>query len=82
MDNTTTTTTIRSTTTKIPGTGCHNGTGGGSCCSSSNQCLEGEGDCDDNVDCKGNLICGDNNCNQTLGFGSEFDCCYNPNNCK
>ena len=59
-------------------TGCHNGTGGGSCCSSSNQCFAGEGDCDDNVDCKGNLKCGEDNCNPALGFGSEFDCCYDP----
>ena len=56
--------------------GCHNGNGGGSCCSSSNQCLAGEGDCDDNVDCKGNLLCGKDNCNPELGFGLEFDCCY------
>ena len=56
--------------------GCHNGASVGSCCSRSNQCLVGEEDCDDNVDCKGNLVCGKDNCNPELGFGLEFDCCY------
>ena len=64
-------------------TGCHNGDGGSSCCSSSNQCGEGEGDCDDDGDCFGNLKCGqgsgyDDNCDTSLGFGSKYDCCYDP----
>ena len=72
-DNATTTTTIRSTT------GCHDGTGGGSCCKPSKQCLEGEGDCDENNDCIGNLLCGVDNCDQRLGFSAYSDCCYDPN---
>ena len=68
-------------------TGCHNGDGGRSCCSSSNQCAEGEGDCDDDDDCSGNLKCGqgngfDDNCDTSLGFGSKYDCCYDPDKCK
>ena len=61
-------------------TGCHIGRNEGSnCCSSSNQCLEGEGNCDDNDDCIGNLQCGQNNCDKGLGlFDSDSDCCYDP----
>ena len=70
-----------------PGTGCQdgfNGNGGGNCCTSSNQCNEGEGDCDRDSDCFGDLKCGqgngfDNNCDSSLGFPSTHDCCYNPN---
>ena len=63
---------------KIIPTGCHYGNGGSSCCSSSNKCLEGEGDCDDNNDCIENLQCGHNNCDKGLGFDSDSDCCYDP----
>ena len=70
-------------------TGCHNGNGTNvqSCCTSSNQCGEGEGDCDSDVDCFGNLMCGqgngfDDNCDNTLGFYSTADCCYDPSKRK
>merc|ERR1712110_779379 len=63
------------TTTSAPGSGCHTGSGGWSCCSSSNQCGKGEGDCDNDSDCSGNLICGTNNCDTSKGFGSGYDCC-------
>ena len=33
----------------VSGTGCNNGNGGKSCCTSSNQCKDGEGDCDDDM---------------------------------
>ena len=60
---------------------CADGTAGTACCTSSNQCGEGEGDCDSDDDCKGNLKCGegsghDNNCDNTLGFPADYDCCY------
>ena len=55
------------------------------CCTPENPCEEGEGDCDGPGDgglndghagCKGNLVCGSNNC---LKFGAYFhekdDCC-------
>ena len=69
------------------GTGCQdgfNGNGGGSCCSGFNQCREGEGDCDRDSDCFGDLKCGqgnglDNNCDSSFGFPSSHDCCYDPN---
>ena len=59
-------------------TGCADGKGGPNCCTSSQKCGEGEGDCDSDVDCAGNLKCGDDNCDTSLGFGSQFDCCYVP----
>ena len=53
-------------------------------CTSSNQCDEGDGDCDSDADCKGSLKCGegngrDDNCDNTLGFPKVYDCCYDPN---
>merc|ERR1712110_1037594 len=59
------------------------------CCTPENPCGEGEGDCDGPGDggrndghagCRGDLICGSNNC---LKFGSYYhpkdDCCERPN---
>ena len=48
-------------------------TGGDSCCDG--QCGIGEGDCDSNSDCAGNLLCGSNNC-IGLTFDGNDDCCY------
>ena len=59
-------------------TGCHNGDGGGSCCTPSNQCGEKEGDCDIDEDCFGKLKCGTDNCDSSLGFTKHTDCCYDP----
>lgn len=55
--------------------GCYKGN---SCCSSSNKCGEGHGDCDYDYDCKAGLVCGENNC---LGsaFSSNDDCCKQQN---
>ena len=66
-------------------TGCTDGSGGDTCCTSSQQCGAGEGDCDSDVDCAGNLKCGegngfDNNCDTSLGFLSTDDCCYETGN--
>merc|ERR1712126_382222 len=60
------------------------------CCTPENPCDEEEGDCDGpgdgglndgNAGCKGDLVCGSNNC---LQFGAYFhpkdDCCERPNN--
>ena len=44
------------------------------CCSVENPCGEGEGDCDSNGECKGNLVCGSNNCGSKFPT-SEADCC-------
>ena len=47
------------------------------CCTLGNPCSEGEGDCDKDVDCKGELICGTNNCDNSFP-NSNFDCCKQP----
>ena len=61
------------------GSGCHDGSGGSSCCKTSNKCAEGEGDCDKDGHCQANLKCGKDNCDAALGFPSNYDCCYDPN---
>ena len=58
---------------------CSNGSGGASCCAIPNQCGVGEGDCDFDSVCSGNLKCGVDNCDASKGFPATFDCCYDPN---
>ena len=44
-------------------------------------CGENEGDCDNDWDCVGNLLCGNNNClniDLSDNFTSNHDCCYTP----
>ena len=60
----------------IIGSGCNSGSGGWSCCSSSNQCSSGEGDCDNDSHCSGVLKCGTDNCGPN--FPTGFDCCILP----
>jgi len=46
-------------------------------CNSTNPCGENEGDCDDNSDCDGSLVCGVDNCH-TINSGiisTTSDCC-------
>merc|ERR1712141_260612 len=50
-----------------------NGYATGSCCNSGNLCDVDEGDCDEDSDCDGDLICGTNNCESP--FPSSHDCC-------
>ena len=46
------------------------------CCSESNTCEIGEGDCDKDSECTGNLVCGTDNCKSIFGHGSKTqDCC-------
>ena len=62
--------------------------GGKRCCSPEQPCGEGEGDCDGPGDggqhdghagCKGDLVCGSNNCRQFGRFYHERDdCCEKP----
>ena len=47
-------------------------------CTTENQCIKDEGDCDVHDECQDGLFCGSNNCPDSLGFHSEFDCCYVP----
>merc|ERR1712142_601095 len=46
------------------------------CCTDDKPCDVGEGDCEDNDECKDDLVCGNNNCKQ---FGDYYhekdDCC-------
>ena len=44
------------------------------CCSVQNPCTEGAGDCDDDDECEGDLICGKNNCGHSFTWASA-DCC-------
>ena len=61
--------------------GCNGVTGTfWSCCSESNKCKIGEGDCNDNNECEGSLVCGHNNCLRDYSVnGSKWDanadCC-------
>ena len=51
------------------------------CCTSSSPCALGEGDCDNDSDCNGNLVCGTDNCDMftTAWPDSAFDCCTTGN---
>ena len=46
------------------------------CCSVAAPCANNEGDCDDESECQGDLICGQNNC--PAPFHSGADCCESP----
>ena len=47
-------------------------------CTSESTCGADIGDCDTHDECQDGLFCGSNNCPDSLGFHSEFDCCYAP----
>ena len=50
-----------------------------SCCTDTKSCGLGQGDCDSDDECLGNLRCGTNNCESDFGFGGpRSDCCYQP----
>jgi len=55
-------------------TGCD---GGNSCCTETNKCWVGEGDCDNDDDCQDGLQCGTNNCSwdQHRAWFIQDDCC-------
>merc|ERR1719204_2836360 len=73
-----------------PGQRCagRNYPGGRRCCTPEQPCGEGEGDCDGPGDggqhdghagCKGDLVCGSNNCLQFgLYYHPKDDCCERP----
>merc|ERR1711962_147094 len=47
-----------------------------SCCSTSNRCGVGQGDCDRDSDCQDGLICGNDNCRSFIpGVHPRADCC-------
>ena len=45
-------------------------------CTINNPCIEDEGDCDNDDQCKENHRCGTDNCRSLLGKHSQYDCCY------
>jgi len=50
--------------------------GGDACCTSRpEKCGVNEGDCDNDAECAGNLVCGHNNCGGSPGFDDTDDCC-------
>merc|ERR1711971_748093 len=59
-------------------TGCGTYDGTSSCCTQQNPCNKGEGDCDEDHDCKEHLVCGESNCFFNNGFPSHYDCCEEP----
>ena len=46
-----------------------------SCCTEDNPCIEGDGDCDTDEQCTGELRCGQNNCVVNANFTDLSDCC-------
>ena len=49
------------------------------CCSADEPCGLGEGDCDSDDECSGELVCGVNNCIQKhTDFTAQADCCELP----
>ena len=49
------------------------------CCTVSNPCNKGKGDCDSDGECAGGLICGKDNCRDfTSNAESNTDCCVEP----
>ena len=61
-------------------TGCHFYNNANDCCTKQNPCAKGEGDCDKDHDCIGDLVCGKDNCHDDLGFPYWGDCCKGPCN--
>ena len=47
-------------------------------CTTDHPCIINQGDCDSYDDCQGHLACGSHNCNSSLGFDLDVDCCYLP----
>ena len=63
---------------------CQDCLGGDSCCTGSKPCGEGEGDCDEDSQCEGDLVCGTDNCRrgplgQLGNFEVDDDCCERAN---
>ena len=47
-------------------------------CTVENPCNKNQGDCDSNEECQDGLLCGLNNCPDSLGHDPKVDCCYQP----
>jgi len=58
---------------------CTGLTGSSACCSKDAPCPEKGGDCDDDDECQGDLVCGFNNCKDFQPNAVDtFDCCIRP----
>ena len=57
--------------------GCDANTDDWTCCTNNGPCAMGEGDCDNDSECAGNLVCGTDNCRDfdTSWASSTFSCC-------
>merc|ERR1712080_707277 len=44
------------------------------CCTPDTRCKEGDGDCNNDLECEGDLVCGKDNC----AWGGSDDCCEKP----
>ena len=57
--------------------GCDASKNDADCCTSSFPCAIGDGDCDEDEDCDGDLICGIDNCQyfDSAWPGTTTDCC-------
>ena len=73
MISTTTTTTSTPVTN---GTVCDWTNDTWACCTALQPCELGGGDCDNDGECAGNLVCGTDNCGGI--FASSADCCIHP----
>ena len=55
----------------------------GNCCTQTQSCNEGQGDCDSHSDCLQGLKCGRNNCKSDFNWGHEsMDCCFKPDDTR
>ena len=60
---------------------CNGERGSSDCCTKDNPCEVGGGDCDEDDDCAGDLVCGTNNCVEFNLFASLYaDCCKSGTN--
>ena len=54
-------------------------TGNAECCKTDGPCGEGEGDCDNDGECAGSLVCGSDNCSWNPDPNDNWDdCCEDP----
>ena len=52
------------------------------CCDANHPCKEGQGDCDHDSECLGNLVCGNGNCDKSKFPSNDTDCCTKGNTMK
>ena len=54
------------------------------CCTEESPCEKNEGDCDEDAQCKDDLVCGSKNCNSewhgSMDFEIDDDCCMSMYN--